>query len=394
MTSERNLLDYAYVLIKWRRMIVVSVLLVAAVAAGISLVLPQQWTASTTLLPSEEESAQFGFASVLAANVPPNLGSLIGGSGSSERLLTVLQSRRVLGAMVDSFALVAEYGAPNRDIAMDHLDENIQRELDQDGALTIHVTAANPQLAAALANALAAELDAVNRQCRKSQAQVLREFLDERMGVVKAELAAASGHLRAFQEHHGLVDMEAQTGAVVEVIQGVAQELSLQQVELGLSERLLGPGHEDLVRAELRVEELRRQLRRLVGERETQSGARLALENAGVGPTLMALPELGQEYARLLLEMRVKEAVVSFLGTRLEEMRYKEAKDTPTLLVLDAATTPEFRTAPRRTLIVLGATAVSLVVSVLVAFGLESLGRISAENEERLEAIRSLFRPR
>ena len=45
MDEERNLLDYVYVLAKWRRLVVVSVLAVSAITAGISLVLPEAWTA-------------------------------------------------------------------------------------------------------------------------------------------------------------------------------------------------------------------------------------------------------------------------------------------------------------------------------------------------------------
>ena len=70
----------------------------------------------------------------------------------------------------------------------------------------------------------------------------------------------------------------------------------------------------------------------------------------------------------------------------------QEAQDTPTILVLDPAVPPEFRSAPRRTLIVLVAACTSLVVSVVLAFALEALGRLSRENRAKIQEIRQLLR--
>lgn len=393
MTEERNLLDYAYVLVKWRRLIVVAVLCVSLAAAGVSLLLPKRWTASTTLLPPEEESGQLGLSSMLmGGNVPPNLGKLVGGSAPSERLLTFLGSKRVLGAMVDRFGLVEAYGAPNRELAIDYLDEDVEREVDQEGTLRIDVTASSPDTAAAIAAALVEELDAVNRYYKSLQASMLRQFLEERMQVVQRELEASGKDLQSFQETYGLVDIEAQIGAAVEVVKGIVQELTLLEVELGMSRRLLNPEHEERQRLELQVEELRRQLQRLVGDLETRAVGELDAGLEALGPPLVELPQVARQYARLALDLKIKEGMVSFLGTRLEETRYKEAQNTPTILVLDPAVPPEFRSAPRRTLIVLVAACTSLVVSVVLAFALEGLGQLSRGNREKIQEIRQLMR--
>jgi uncharacterized protein involved in exopolysaccharide biosynthesis len=114
-----------------------------------------------------------------------------------------------------------------------------------------------------------------------------------------------------------------------------------------------------------------------------------------LGPGLRALPELGREYARLALELRLKEGILSFLATRLEEARYKEALDTPTIQVLDVATPPAVRTSPRRALMVIVASLLGLVTSTVLAFVAESWGRLDDQQHDRLAAIRQLLsRPR
>ena len=101
MEEDRSLLDYIYVLVKWRRMIITCVLSVTLATVVVTLLLSKKWTANTVLLPYEEESARYDMTMLMNAAVPGNLGGLLGKSPPNERLVTILKSRRILGAMVD-----------------------------------------------------------------------------------------------------------------------------------------------------------------------------------------------------------------------------------------------------------------------------------------------------
>jgi uncharacterized protein involved in exopolysaccharide biosynthesis len=393
MREEANLLDYVYVLVKWRRMIWISVLAVALGTALVSLVLPQEWKSSTTLVPPEEELDQLGLGMLLNSAMPLNIGGLGGQPASAEKLVTLLKSRRVLGAMVDRFGLVAEYGAPYREQAIEMLDDHIEEELGRDGTLRIEVRASSPELAAQLANALAQELDAVNREYKRRQAKALREFLEGRMQIVRVELEGGGRALQQFQEQYGLVDLEEQTAAAVEVVKNVVMAQVEQEVKLGVLRQQLAAGHEERWLVEAEVGELEKQLQALTGEAAARTDTAAAgLQRQALGPQLRALPELGFQYTKLGLELKVKEEIIRFLGTKLEEAKYKEALNTPTLQVLDEAEAPKFRSAPRRALMVLVGVACSLVLSAVLAFVLESLGRAGGQHQQQLEEIRRLLR--
>ena len=393
MKEEANLLDYVYVVVKWRRLIGVSVLVVGLLTALVSVVLPQEWKSTTTLVPPEEEFDQMGLGMLLNSAMPLNIGGLGGQPPSSERLVTMLKSRRVLGAMVDRFNLVAEYGAPYREQAIDMLDDHVDEELGRDGTLTIEVRASSPELAAQLANALAQELDTVNREYKRRQAKALREFLEGRMGLVRGELETGGLALQHFQEQYGLVDLEAQTAAAVEVVKNVVLSQVEAEAKLGVLKQQLAAGHEERWLAQTEVDELEKQLKTLTGEVAAGTDdAATAISRQALGPQLKALPELGFQYSKLSLDLKVKEEIIRFLGTKLEEAKYKEALNTPTLQVLDEANAPKFRSAPRRALMVLVGTGCSLVLSVILAFAFESLGQVGAQHEKQLAAIRSLLR--
>ena len=103
--EENNLLDYAFVLVKWRRLIVWSVVLVTLATAGVSLLLPKQWTARGVIMPPEEDLDQFNFSALRAAGVPTNLAGLVGAATPADNLKTYLELNRIRGELVDHFDL-------------------------------------------------------------------------------------------------------------------------------------------------------------------------------------------------------------------------------------------------------------------------------------------------
>lgn len=393
MEEDRNLLDYIYVLVKWRRTISTCVLIVALAAAGVSLMLPEKWTANALLLPHEEDVGRFEMSMLMSAAIPGNVGGLLGQSTPGERLVTILKSRRVLGAMVDRFDLVADYDVPNRDLAMEGLAELIETELGSGGTLRVQVEASSADLAANLANALVAELDAVIDLQKRSMADGDRGFLESRLDSVQREIEIRGLKLQHLQEEYGIVDLEAQTQAIVGVAQHIVQELTLQEVKLGIAEGALHPDHEERRLLEMQVAELRHHLDQVVGDFEKGMGSQAEAAFAALGPPLKELPELGLQFARFSLELKLSEHTLTFLAAQLEDAKLRQSKQVPAVQVLDPATPPEYRSAPRRMLIVLVAALLSLVMSVVVAFVGESLTELSNKQQEKLKAIGRLFRP-
>jgi uncharacterized protein involved in exopolysaccharide biosynthesis len=210
---------------------------------------------------------------------------------------------------------------------------------------------------------------------------------------VRGELEQGGRALQQFQEEYGLVDLEEQTAAAVEVVKNVVLAQVEQEVKLGVLRQQLAAGHEERWLVEAEVGELEKQLLALTGEAGAITDTAAAgIQRQALGPQLRALPALGFQYTKLGLELKVKEEIIRFLGTKLEEAKYKEALNTPTLQVLDEAEPPKYRSAPRRALMVLVAIACSLVLSAVLAFVLESLGRAGDQHRQQLDQIRNLLR--
>ena len=70
-------------------------------------------------------------------------------------------------------------------------------------------------------------------------------------------------------------------------------------------------------------------------------------------PTLDQIPEVGLELARRIRQVQVEEKVQALLIEQYEKSRIEEARDTPTVQVLDVAAVPERKSRPHRKVLVL-----------------------------------------
>jgi hypothetical protein len=70
-------------------------------------------------------------------------------------------------------------------------------------------------------------------------------------------------------------------------------------------------------------------------------------------PSIRQLPLLGVPYYNLFREFTISETVYQILTKQYEMSRIEEAKEVPSIKVIDVAQPPEKRSGPSRTLIVL-----------------------------------------
>jgi hypothetical protein len=70
-------------------------------------------------------------------------------------------------------------------------------------------------------------------------------------------------------------------------------------------------------------------------------------------PSIRQLPLLGVPYYNLFREFTISETVYEILTKQYEMSRIEEAKEVPSIKVIDVAQPPEKRSGPSRTLIVL-----------------------------------------
>lgn len=102
-------------------------------------------------------------------------------------------------------------------------------------------------------------------------------------------------------------------------------------------------------------------------------------------------PELTFAEARLRRQVEMGQQVYGSLKREFETARIDEVNGTPLITVIDRAIPPQERSGPKRTLLVVLATALAATIAALWAFGAEYLERARRDTQENYEEFRSLL---
>ncbi|MBC8490742.1 MAG: hypothetical protein H8D45_32395 [Bacteroidetes bacterium] len=137
-------------------------------------------------------------------------------------------------------------------------------------------------------------------------------------------------------------------------------------------------GHPYIERIRKETEELKLHLR------EMDYGSDLSQSHQNkLFPVFPEVPELGIQLVRLQREVEIQNTLFTFLTQQYEEAKIQEARDTPTVQLLDKAVLPIKRSSPKRTIIVIVSGLGSVFLSVVFVFFLENWKHIYARMLEK-----------
>jgi capsule polysaccharide export protein KpsE/RkpR len=231
------------------------------------------------------------------------------------------------------------------------------------GILTIQVTDHDPKRASAMAQEYVAQLNSVVTQLNTSSAHRERIFLEERLSEVKQELESSEKEFSQFASKNGAIDIKEQGKAMVEAAALLEGQLIAARTELQGLRQIFTDNNVRVRSVQARVNELELQIRKMAGTASTAENA--ASPDNAVYPSIRKLPLLGVTYADLFRHTKVEEAVFETLTQQYELAKVQEAKEVPSVKVLDPAEVPEKKVFPPRTLLVLTGTFLALAVGVL-----------------------------
>ncbi len=384
--DEVNLLEFLLIIIKYKKLIFLTCFVTFIVTCGLTLLMPNIYTSTTRILPSQDSQGSFssmlGGMSGLAA-----LAGISVGGGSGELYAGMLKSRSIADAIIDKFNLMEVYGQEYRIKTYEALNNAVDISVGKkDQIVSISVDDEDPVRAAAIANTYVEELKKLNINLNLNSAGKEKQFLEERISVVKDKLTQAEDLLREFQEKNKAIRIDAQAGAIIDAIARLKGELASKEVELGI---LLSSKTEQ--NPEVRgLREGITQIKNQISQLENSH------EGKGVSGDIFfptsEVPELGVQYARLLREFKVQETLYELLTKQYELAKLSEAKNTSTIQVLDLATPSDKKNKPKRSLIVLIVTFIAGMCAIFWTVMLEAAKSASEENLELLAQIKAHLR--
>lgn len=343
-----------------------------AVSTVVALLVPNQYESSVSIMPPDSMNASGNMLAALASKASPELaamaGGLLGMRGSSALFVDLFQSRSVQDRVVDRLNLQKVYRSRYKQDARKKL--NRRTDVSQDrksGVISLAVTDGNPQRAHDIAQAYVEELNRLVSQVSTSSARRERIFIEQRLTTVKSDLEDAEKQFSAFASKNSALDIKEQTKAMVESAALLQGQLIAAQSELEGLLQIYTPSNVRVRAARARIEELQRQLQKIGGT--DASLASDATQTNEPYPSIRKLPLLGVQWADLYRSMKIQETVYELLNQQYELARIQEAKEIPTVNVIDPANLPEKKSWPPRLLLIALLTALSFAGTVVWIIG-------------------------
>uniref|UniRef100_C6E0L9 Lipopolysaccharide biosynthesis protein n=1 Tax=Geobacter sp. (strain M21) TaxID=443144 RepID=C6E0L9_GEOSM len=374
------MLDLLLVLAKNWKMIVGVPFVVAVITGICTLFMPNIYTAKVMILPGDNSS---GVMSTMLAQMGglAGLAGGLGGTTKADLYVTMLKSETLKDPLIDRFKLMELYETKFRANAYKAMDGNAAISTGKkDGIITIAISDKDPKLAAAIANAYVNELGKMAAKLDMAGAGMSRVFLEERLTKAKVDLAAAEETLKSFQTKNKVVAVTDQAKATLVGAAQLRAQLVAQEVQMATMRQQFTDESHELKSIKATIVSLRGQIARLEGSGSTGS-------MPGVG----AMPQLEQEYIRLMREFKVQETLVELLTKQYEMTKLNEAKDVVPFQILQLAKVPELKSKPKRSSIVIIAAFASGFLMVLTAFVREFGAKMNDEDRTRWQELQRVL---
>ena len=324
-------------------------------AVGYALSIPNQYTSTVQLMPPDQQA--LSSTSVLAALSGAGPTASLGGGLMSTRtpagtLIGILDSQTAQDDIINHFDLRrifhCKFYADARNILK---GKTTIVEDKKSGIISISVTDRDPNRARDIAKAYVEELDKLVNSLSTSSARREREFLEQRIKSIKSDLDASSVELSQFSSRNATMNPQSQGQALFESATRLQSELITAQSELSGLKAMYSDDNVRVREARARIDELQSQLRKMGGIGGKMDGA--GQKSDQLYPSIRELPILGMTYSDLSRQLAMQEGIYEILTKQYELAKVEEAKEIPSIKILDEPQVPERKSSPHRSVIVL-----------------------------------------
>jgi len=369
-TDEVTLFDYWQVISKRKWGIIALCAVMTMGTLVVSFLLPKIYESTATLLPQLESNNGVGlgalFASGAASSAAQSLGISLPGSPATptDVFTAMLKSRIMADDIIRRFNLMEHYETKTMHDARGSLEGATRIVVTKEKVIKVAVEDRDPQLASDIANFYVSNLDRLNQTLSVSKARENRKFIEQRVAETQTALVKVEDALKEFQTQNRTVAIEAQSKAMIEATAMIQAQIMAQEVQLQVMGSYLSSNNPEIARVQSSISELRKQLQIM----ETGKSGKERLPGDRLRPAITSVPTLALEYGRLARDLKVQETLYALLISQYEQAKLTEARDTPTVQVLDPAIPAERKSRPKILLNVLIAGILSLFVGLFWAF--------------------------
>lgn len=369
MQKNTRFSDYLYVIFRWRKFLLINLIIIILISIIISFLIPNTYRATSTIILPKEDKLLSGQLTGLLSSASPLLGGgLLGGaSGASDQFMGILKSRTLLKSVVDRFDLFKYYGIKdkNYDKVLKVFSEDISCDLNENAMIEISGINEVPDTSAAIVNFMVKLVDSINTNINIQQAKNNRVFIELRYQKNVEDLAAAEDSMKIFQQEYGIFAVPEQLEIAIKAAGEMEAQVIQQELKLSTLKSQLGENSPLVLNIQEQVNTIKNKLK------EISSSDKLSTKSIVMFP-FKKVPQMAQSYFRLYRQIQIQGKIMEVILPLYEKAKIDEQKSIPSVLVLDKAIPPQLKYQPKRAFVILGITFPFFFVFLFIAFKGES----------------------
>jgi capsule polysaccharide export protein KpsE/RkpR len=361
--------DYIYILFKWKKFLIINLIIVSIISTTIAFLLPKVYKATATIMiPPSDQSALGGLSSLIGGSGKSSLASLgaraFGVSNTSEDdILGIINSRTALTDVINKFHLMSYYeiNDNNMDKAIKAFKGDISFNPNEFGMIDFSVINENPESSADITNYLVSLVDSLNIKYNIEKAKNNRIFVEQRYDKNVLDMKKAEDSLYKFQKRFGIVAIPEQLEVSVKAAAEIESELNKKEIEAFFTKQQYGDNspqyHGILAEVNLLKDKVQ----------ELKNSPKLSSTSNVLFP-FKELPDIAMQYLRDYQEVKIQQEIMEIVMPMFEQAKIEEQKSIPTIMVVDKAVPPELKYGPKRSVIILGAIFLFLFLFIPLVF--------------------------
>ncbi len=379
--------EFLVITVKYRWFLFWFVFVITAGATAYALLAPKWYKSTASVLPAEKNdllSTLSGISSLAKGfSASKGLAALTGQNSETDRYMAILMSATVTDDIIKKFDLRKEYDLENDyyEKVVKEWQSNFELEIADEGNLTITVFDKDPKKAANIANYLVDRLNEINTKLSVSNAKSNREFVEKRYTQNVKDINDLEDSMRNFQQKYGVIAVPEQLEATVKSMSAIYADMYKKEIEFNVLKQTYGADHPVTSTAKIELNELQKKINALnAGTDASQKDVKLLI------PFKQA-PELGNEYLKIYRNLEIQYKILEFVQPLYEQAKVEEARNTPSVLVLDKAGPADRKAKPKGSIFAAVGLVSSLIVGLFIVFFLELFERLKVTEPEKYNYI-------
>lgn len=381
--SEKTLLESfllaAAILLKYRWLIIIMTGVVALGSVGFSVAslllppeqspLPNHYTAHAMLLVHKGLGDTLSSSILAALGLESQSQETVLGFETGSLLVLVLQSRTLVDKIIEEFDLGQKYGTGSqakirsRQMFLSKADFAYNRTT---ATVSISFDDIDPVFARDVTNRMISLLSEWFAQNIGSSNLRQKQQLEEKLQEVKTDVDSLENRLKELQKKYGVLGAQDLGTSQASALAALRAQLILKEIEIKNYSAVAA-----IVDPKLRqLQNERKNILDMIGQ--TQQGLTGA---QGSSSGQKSLSDIQTEFNRLSVELDVQQKIYNTLSQQYEVLKLT-TEPASAFQVMELAETPDQKSGPSRSRIVMMATVAGFVASASLAFFLHALARL------------------